>query len=145
MNEPSNHHALTTRIILAVATLALTFSLVACGGATPAPEKSQSFGGDWQGNWASIRGAGGSVAATFEQNGTKLTGEVTLSGSPCLNRGAIDGSVSGSGATFGALSGPDQIMFTGNKEGEDRFSGTYSVNAGRCIGDTGTFAVVRTR
>lgn len=65
---------------------------------------------------------------------------MSVSGSPCLTNGVINGTVTGANVTFGAVSGGDDIQFTGQLGGA-RLSGNYSVGRGFCAGDTGSFTV----
>ena len=115
--------------------------LAACGSGGPAAQ----IDGEWRGTWNSNTGPGGSVTADFEQVGSNLSGTISLSGSPCLTNGTISGSSDAGGATFGAVEGSHRITFTARSEGANRMSGTYSVGAGRCMGDTGHFDVTRVR
>ena len=122
------------------AVVVLVLVLAACGG--PAPQTAD-VAGQWAGTWTSDEiEAGGSLEATFAQTGNEISGTVTIDGSPCLATGTITGSVSSSNVTFGAVSGPDGIEFSGTV-GATSMNGTYSVESGLCAGDTGTFTAER--
>lgn len=121
-------------------TLGLVILIAACssGGGS-----GESFRGDWRGTWNSNIGPGGSLEASFVQEGSSLTGTVSLSGSPCLSNGTISGTTNRTGATFGAVDGAHRISFTARHDSPTQMSGTYAVGAGRCAGDTGVFTVSR--
>lgn len=87
-------------------------------------------------------GQGGNVNAQFVHAGETLTGTVSITGSPCLVNGTVNGTVSGADVAFGAVSGSHGIRFTAQL-GENTMTGTYSVSAGTCAGDTGTFGLTK--
>lgn len=115
--------------------------LAACGAAPPA-ERGEAHG-SWEGTWTStLLREGGDVNAQFIHSGVTLTGSVSITGSPCLVTGTVDGTVDGADVAFGAVSGSHGIRFTAQL-GQDTMSGTYSVSAGACAGDSGTFELSR--
>ncbi len=121
------------------AALLLTL-LAACG--TSQPEPTLDLSGTWSGSWASGE-VGGSVSATFTQNGASLTGTVTVGDSPCITEGSITGSVTGAGVTFGSVAGATTITFVSTEVTEDVMNGTWSTEGGACAGGTGTFSISR--
>ena len=123
----------------AFAALALVLVLTACGN--PSGPRVE-IAGAWAGTWLSSRDAGGDIQATFVRAGDEISGTLSITGSPCLTTGSISGSVSNTNVTFGAVSGPDGIEFTGTV-GATMLEGTYSVSSGSCMGDTGTFSAAR--
>jgi hypothetical protein len=120
--------------------LALALVLSACSGQPAAP--AASINGPWSGTWTSSRGGGGSVQTTFTQDGSEISGSVSVGGSPCLSTGTLSGTITSSNVSFGAVSGSHGIQFTATV-GTDAMSGTYIVSSGLCAGDAGTFSLVR--
>lgn len=114
--------------------------LAACSSAAPT-ERGEVHGG-WQGTWTSSLGVGGAVNAQFVHEGGTLTGVVSITNSPCLVNGTVNGSVTGDNVAFGAVSGGHGIQFTA-RLGDATMTGSYSVSAGDCAGDTGTFQLTK--
>jgi hypothetical protein len=114
----------------------------------PPPPTGQPFdlSGDWEGAWQyNFSPNSGTVTVAFHQAGNELTGAIRMTGSPCLARGTIAGTVDDTTVVIDAVSGPqDTTHFTGIIDpGGDRISGTYEVAGGRCHGDRGTWQLVR--
>jgi pectate lyase len=120
--------------------LILSLALSACGGGGGGPV---NVTGDWSGTWTSSRGSGSTLSATLLQSGTSVSGTAQVGGSPCLSTGDVSGTVSGSGATFGVVSGSHGITFTANRITASSMTGTYSVSSGWCAGDSGSFSLTR--
>lgn len=128
------------RTARAACTVAAFFLLAACA---PSPRPA-SLAGNWSGTWQSTANdGGGNVSATFTHEGSTLRGSVTLTGSPCLETGTINGTIDGQGVSFGAIGNDDEVRFAGRLTGDNKLAGTYSVSAGMCAGDNGQFSVTR--
>lgn len=125
--------------MLVPAALVLVLALAACG--SPVAPKVE-IAGQWAGTWSSTSGAGGSVEATFAQVDDEISGTVIIGDTPCLSTGTLSGSVSSTNVTFGAVSGADEIEFTGTV-GATVIDGTYTVASGVCVGDSGSFTINR--
>ena len=125
--------------ILGPAAFVLMLALAACS--SPAVPEIE-VAGEWVGTWESSGGPSGSVEATFTQVDGELSGTVNIGGTPCLSTGTLSGSVSSTNVTFGAVSGSDDIEFTGTV-GATVMDGTYAVSSGECAGDSGTFTITR--
>lgn len=113
---------------------ALVLVLAACS----APAAEGKLHGIWQGIWTSDNNGTGLVTTEFTHLGGRLSGTVTISGSPCLETGSITGTVTGANVAFGAVGIDGEIQFEAMLVGDD-MEGTYSVESGECVGDTGVF------
>ncbi|MBI5192008.1 MAG: hypothetical protein HZA08_01045 [Nitrospirae bacterium] len=99
--------------------------------------------GNWSGSWNSENGInGGTVSLSLSQNGSDISGTITMGGSPCFSVGNISGSVSGNNISSGAVfTGSLRVDFDGTAVGND-MNGSYAViKGGACTGDSGTWMV----
>ncbi len=64
-----------------------------------------------------------------------------MTGSPCLSSGILSGTVSGNNTVGTMVSGGNTINYTLTIVSSNSVSGTYSVTAGACAGDTGTISL----
>ena len=78
---------------------------------------------------------------TFRQKGTSLTGVIDIQGSPCISHGTIEGTLTGSNVTFGALHAGKTVTFEGRKSGS-HLAGSY--DSPECGQDAGTWSATRT-
>ena len=98
---------------------------------SPTPSASGDVAGTWNGTYESTTspGANGTFTMVLDLSGGTLSGTITVTDTPCITNGTVDGSVQGSHITFGAVKGAQQtIGFTGTVSG-DQMSGTYSAPA----------------
>ncbi len=105
-----------------------------------------TLSGTWEGVWQSRRTPeSGTLLVTLTQTGTTLTGEVEVTGSPCVSAETIAGERSGDTVVFGTASGgPHHSMFSGTVAPDGTaMDGTYAVTGGPCAGDQGTWSLTR--
>jgi hypothetical protein len=82
--------------------------------------------GKWSGTYSSTTDAStGTFAILFRQDGTQLTGSISIQPPGCVNEGAITGTLNGTTIAFGAVKGAQTIDYTGSVSG-NTMSGTYS-------------------
>ncbi len=70
----------------------------------------------------------------WQQQGSQLSGTITISGTPCLTGGSITGTYNGSTITFGAVQGQASVAYVGTVAGSS-MSGTYSTPCGNAKGN----------
>jgi hypothetical protein len=92
--------------------------------------------GTWQGTWANTTpdDSTGTFQLDWAQEGAKLSGTITISGTPCLAGADITGKVHGKQIYFGIVSGQVEVNYTGTVSG-DSMSGTYATSCGNAEGD----------
>jgi uncharacterized protein (TIGR03437 family) len=105
--------------------------------------------GTWQGTWGSIPDplALGGLSASLTQNGTAVSGTVTLTNSSCVPGGDVSGTISGNTLSLGLYVGPPQpqVIFLGTVDASgNSILGTYAVHLGDCAGDYGVITLNRT-
>ncbi len=96
--------------------------------AMPSDDSSEgAIQGRWNGTWTSTSSPGlnGTFHIDFTQAGEQLTGDITISDTPCITTGTITGKLAGDRITFGAVQGAQTIAYTGTISGTS-MSGTYS-------------------
>jgi uncharacterized protein (TIGR03437 family) len=104
--------------------------------------------GNMTGSWqfvaqSSVFGISFSVTGQIEQVGNNVSGQLTISGTPCATSAAFNGTVSGTGAlTINLNENAQVVVFTGMLASDgNSASGTYSSPSGGCTnGDKGTWA-----
>ena len=114
---------------------------------TVAVAPGASLTGTWQ-----ITGKSTAFGLTFtgtgtvQQTGSSVTGQITLSGSPCASTAALSGGISGTTVTVQLLEGSQTVNFTGTaNSGLTSISGTYTAPSGGCTnGDYGTWTATIT-
>ncbi len=134
-------------IVGSILTLSLIGASAGCGkGADSTGTANVTVTGSWEGNWTSTRGAGGAVAASMDQSGSSLNGDLELKSSPCFSKGTLTGSVTGTTVLIGtAFGGGQTVNFDGTAtEDGSSMSGSYTVSGGACGGDKGTWSMKRT-
>jgi photosystem II stability/assembly factor-like uncharacterized protein len=129
-----------------VITLEATDAFGAVGSASVEVRVTDPFlnlTGFWEGTWTSGRGGEGSVRVFMEHEGSTLSGEASLTGSPCFPLGSVSGTVDEGEIVFGVLSGEDQAQFSSSDFNSEHVTGTYTVPSGACAGDFGEFTVYK--
>jgi len=114
---------------------------------TVAVAPGASLTGTWQ-----ITGKSTAFGLTFtgtgtvQQTGSSVTGQITLSGSPCASTAALSGGIFGTTVTVQLLEGSQTVNFTGAaNSGLTSISGTYTAPSGGCTnGDYGTWTATIT-
>jgi hypothetical protein len=104
--------------------------------------------GTWNGAWGSIPDplAYGGLSATLTQNGTTVTGTITLTFSSCVPGGSVSGTISGNTLSLSLFVGPQQplAIFLGTIDATgNSIAGAYKVYLGACTGDYGVFTANR--
>ena len=109
---------------------------------SPSSEATGTVSGTWDGQWQTDRTpeAIGSFHVTFVQDGTKLSGPIQITGTPCITSGTITGTVDGNAIRFGAVHGQQTITYTGTVV-HSVMSGTYS--APSCGNSTGSWTAIK--
>jgi hypothetical protein len=109
--------------------------------ASPSAAAAPDLTGEWSGMWHSHSGDAGPVSVSFEQNGSNVTGTMSLPGSDCFSSPSFTGTLDGNTLTGAFADANGHMNITGTVRGE-ALDGTYAFVAGPCAGDTGTFALV---
>jgi hypothetical protein len=125
-------------VMLALAGLIL---LASCGGGNCSGSPI-NVAGNWQFTANStVFGFSYSAAGQVNQNGSSLSGTLTLSGTPCAQSASFTGSLSGNKITASLDENGQNTMYTGTVAADGNSgSGTYQSPAGGCTnGDAGTF------
>jgi hypothetical protein len=116
--------------------------------ATPTPTDEVTplgpLSGTWEGTWVNTTPvpAIGTFTLVWAQQGTRLFGALTVTGSDCLRAGNVTGQVVGRGFRFGAVEGDTTIEYTGTIVDDDTIEGTYQ---SECGDSAGTWSATRTR
>jgi hypothetical protein len=91
--------------------------------------------GTWSGTWTNT--VPDQSTGTFEiqwgQEGSVLSGTITIEGTPCLTDGSINGALNGNSIAFGVVQGDVQVAYTGSVSG-NTMSGTYATDCGNAVG-----------
>lgn len=84
-------------------------------------------------------------AGTLQQTGNSVTGQLTLSGTPCATTAALSGTINGTNLTFQLNENGQFVNFTGTANANfTSASGTYSAPQGGCTsGDFGTWSATK--
>jgi uncharacterized protein (TIGR03437 family) len=109
---------------------------------------TSSTPGNMTGSWqfigqSSVFGLSFSVAGQITQIGNNISGQLTISGTPCATSTAFNGTVSGNGALTMSLNENGQVVvFSGTLASDGNSArGTYSAPSGGCTnGDKGTWS-----
>jgi hypothetical protein len=122
--------------------------LSGCGGGNGSGGSSAplSMAGSWQFTAKSSFGQTASAVGTIAQNGENLSGQFTLSGTPCATSATMAGTISGSNLNIGLNENNQIVSFVGVLAADgNSASGTYSAPAGGCTnGDVGSWSGQRT-
>lgn len=126
------------------ASTATTPTSVIVGETTPTPPPSPTtqqgsggMSGIWNGQWANQTPdtATGTFSIQWSQQGSNLTGNISIVGTPCLSGGGITGTINGSAINFGVVEGQVTVNYAGIITGSNTMSGTYSTSCGNAYGD----------
>lgn len=109
-------------------------SATAAASATTSPTAT-GLTGAWPGEWQNTTpdASRGTFRIQWTQSGSALSGTITITGTPCLTGGSINGSLSGSALNFGVVTGQSQVSYTGTVSG-NTMSGTYTTSCGNAQG-----------
>ncbi len=111
-----------------------------CHGTTQilATNPENKAAGYWQGSWESSRfGLSGTFSANIQQQGSTLTGTISVS-EVVINDEPLKGTSTGNKIVFGDIN--DRIVFSGNITDLNKAGGTYQFNS---ILDSGTWTATR--
>lgn len=100
-------------------------------------EPALDLAGTWSGTWANQTPdhAVGTFDLEWEQHGDKLVGTISISGTPCLDGGSVEGTLrEGKYINFGVVQGQVEVNYTGTVKG-DEMSGGYATSCGNAEGD----------
>lgn len=91
--------------------------------------------------WSSLYPVVSSGSGTLQQNGTSVTGQFTMSGSPCATYVTLNGTLTGTTFVFNVQEGSQSVTFVGTISMDLTFAqGTYYAPTGGCTaGDYGTW------
>lgn len=107
---------------------------------TSLPPGAGDLGGKWSGMWADgTGGSTGSLDLDWRQEGTNLTGAITIDGWSCLIGGVVSGITNGKAVQFMLRQRDIQVTYRGTVAGPI-MSGTYSTN---CDDSGGTWRVAK--
>ncbi len=124
------------------------FALAACGGCGGSSQSAQvlNLGGFWQTSTISALGYDTFLAGNLTQTGSRISGTLTIYGSPCATSGTLTGTISGSTVTMSLTEGLQIASLTGTATSDgNSITGTYQTPSGGCTnGDSGTFTATRT-
>ncbi len=126
--------------------LLLCGCLVGCGS-SGSSSSSPSLTGNWQITINSTAfGATGTGSGAVQQNGSSVTGTLTLSGTPCATTASLSGSISGTTVTLQLEEGDQLVNLRGTaNSGLTSMSGSYTAPSGGCTnGDFGTWSATKT-
>jgi hypothetical protein len=119
--------------------------LLSCGGGTS--NSGQTVNGNWQFSGTSTVFFGNTTGgtATLTQNGSSVSGTVSLTGTPCATSGSLSGTVSGSTFNFTIQEGSQSVSFMGQLNSVfTEATGTYTAPAGGCTnGDQGNWTATK--
>jgi hypothetical protein len=105
---------------------------------TPMPSTTPlgPLSGTWSGTWnnTSPITAVGKFTLAWAQQGDKLYGALSVTGSNCLRAGNVTGSVSGNRLSFGAVDGDTSIDYDATIVDNNTLSGTYHTACGNSAG-----------
>ncbi len=104
---------------------------------TPTQANTGGISGIWNGQWANQTPdtATGTFSVQLIQQGSTLTGNISIVGTPCLTGGSVTGTINGSAINFGVVEGQVTVNYTGTITGSNTMSGTYATNCGNAYGD----------
>jgi hypothetical protein len=116
----------------------VTLAPTATATQTPTPGTTPlgPLSGAWTGTWnnTSPITAVGKFTLAWAQQGDKLYGALSVTGSNCLRAGNVTGTVSGNRLSFGAVDGGMSIEYDGTIVDNNTLSGTYHTDCGNSAG-----------
>jgi hypothetical protein len=120
------------------ATVPATLARTAIVTQTPTPGTTPlgPLSGAWTGTWnnTSPITAVGTFTLAWAQQGDKLYGALSVTGSNCLRAGNVTGTVSGNRLSFGAVDGDTTIEYDATIVDNNTLSGTYHTACGNSVG-----------
>jgi hypothetical protein len=123
------------------------------GGESPPPSTPAavtSLTGTWRGIWTdnSPNGGSGEVLLNLTQNGSALTGTVTVPSDSCLPaNSSVTGTYSGNNVSLTIQSGSESVTVNGTADTSTMTmngSWTYTASGADCAGDAGIFSCTLT-
>lgn len=132
--------------------MTLMMGLAACSGGNGASSKgngasvsgASSLAGSWSGEWRSNSGAGGGMTLTLAQDGSSISGTVSMTDSLCLENAKVTGTVNGDDVEVDVVAGDNHATARLTVTGANQLDGTYAaLHAGVCTGDTGMLSASR--
>jgi len=116
----------------------------ATASATPTPTRSPTpsttplgpLSGTWTGTWTNTTPipATGTFTLAWAQQGDKVYGALSVTGSNCLRAGNVSGNIMGTRLSFGAVDGATTIQYSGTIVDNNTLSGTYRSDCGNSEG-----------
>ena len=118
------------------------------GGGSSGQQSTQSINvaGTWQITAkSSVFSITSLVSGVITQFGTNLSGQLTISGSPCATSAPMSGTLSGTGLSIQLNESGQTVTLSGTASGDGSSAGgTYNAPAGGCTnGDSGTWTGIR--
>jgi hypothetical protein len=112
------------------------------GTPTPSATPLGPLSGTWAGTWTNTTpiAATGTFTLAWAQQGDKVYGALSVTGSNCLRAGNVTGNIIGDRLSFGAVDGATTIDYNGTIVDNNTLSGTYHSNCGN---STGTWTATR--
>lgn len=127
--------------------LAIVLISVFCVGCGSSKNTSSNLTGNWQITANSTAfGLTATGSGALQQNGSAITGQITLSGTPCATSATLSGTSSGTAVTLQLQEGSQPVNLTGTTNpGFTSMSGGYTAPSGGCTnGDFGTWTATKT-
>jgi hypothetical protein len=129
------------------ATAVVVATAAATASPSTAPSAPASIAGAWRGTWSSQKypGLTGHFALTFVQQGSALSGTISITGSSCISGATLTGQLTGTQITFGVVQGAETVAYSGTWSGAS-MSGTWTIthgSGGACTTDNGDWSATR--
>src|SRR5271170_4081357 len=121
----------------------LLIFLSACGGGGNSSSTPVNMAGNWQFTGNSTKFAYTDTAAgQINQNGSSVSGTLSLSGSPCAQTADFSGTLNGTSLSATLDESGQNVSFNGTVSADgNSASGNYTAPSGGCTnGDTGTWS-----
>src|ERR1700690_2235348 len=109
--------------------------LAGCGGGGGSSPSATvlNLAGNWQASTSSKLGYNTFLSGTLTQTGNQISGNMSISGSPCALSGMLSGTVSGLGVALSLLEGSQSVSLTGTAAPDgNSMTGTYQAPSGGC-------------
>jgi hypothetical protein len=137
----------STAVPAPTATAAVVATAAPTASPSNAPSASSSIAGAWNGTWSSQKypGLTGHFALTFVQQGSALSGTISITGSSCISGATLTGQLTGTQITFGVVQGAETVAYSGTWSGAS-MSGTWTIthgSGGACTTDNGDWTATR--
>lgn len=113
---------------------------VCCGPDGGDNLKTANVDGGWQGTWTELATGGakphrGELTLALSQDGTRVTGTVTMQNNPCVPRASAAGTIKGTALSL-TTTGRITVTLTGGVTNNASVGGTYTTTPGACGGGT---------